>query len=156
MTACFFSRTPAGALAPADAAAAEFISKLQVGKGVRGEFTRARSLPQHRRAFALFNFAFDMWDAPALEYAGQKVAKDFDTFRRDIVILAGFFTAVTSFDGEVRLEAESLAFHNMSEERFQAVYKAVLGVVWTRILAAKGYETPEAVDKIVAELLRFE
>jgi hypothetical protein len=32
----------------------------------------------------------------------------------------------------------------------------VLNVVWTRILQAKGYDTPEAVDKIVAELLRFD
>jgi hypothetical protein len=156
MTSCFFSRTPAGALAPADAAAAEFISKLKVGKGVRGEFTRARSLPQHRRMFALFNFAFDMWDAPALQFNGQDVQKDFDRFRRDVTILAGFFRTVTTLDALVILEAESLAFHNMSEDRFASVYKAVLGVVWTRILQAKGYDTPEAVDKIVAELLRFE
>ena len=156
MTSCFFSRTPAGALAPADAAAAEFISKLKVGKGVRGEFRRVRNLQQHRRIFALFNFAFENWDAPGLEYQGQPVAKDFDRFRRDITILAGFFHSVVNFKGEVRLEAESLAFDSMSDERFQAVYRAVLGVVWTRILAAKGYETPEAVDKIVAELLRFE
>jgi hypothetical protein len=70
--------------------------------------------------------------------------------------IAGFFDAVTNLRGEVRLEAKSLAFHNMGEEEFERVYKAVLGVVWDRILRSKGYESPEKVDAIVQELLRFE
>lgn len=156
MTACFFTRTPAGALAPADSASAEWIAKLKVGQGVRGEFTRARNLAQHRRMFALFNFSFDIWDAPELEYQGQPVLKDFDNFRRDITIIAGFYRPVTNFDGETRLDAESLAFHSMSEERFAKVYKAILTVVWERIFRAKAYESPKTVDAIVAELLRFE
>ena len=156
MTACVFTRTPAGSLAPADADAAAWIAKLKIGQGVRGEFKRVRDLTKHRRMFALFNFAFDMWDAPQLEYQGQPVAKDFERFRHDVTILAGFFKAVTNFRGEVRLEAESLAFDSMLQDRFEACYKAVLNVVWTRILQAKGYDTPEAVDKIVAELLRFD
>ena len=153
---CFFTKTLSGALAPADSETAAFLARLKLGQGLRAEVKRARNILFHRRMFALLNFAFDLWDCPALEYQGQLVAKNFDRFRKDITILAGFFDTVTNLRGEVRLEAKSLAFHNMGEEEFERVYKAVLGVVWDRILRSKGYESPEKVDAIVHELLRFE
>ena len=153
---CFFTKTPGGALAPADSETVAFLATLKFGQGVRADVKRARDIQKHRRMFALFNFAFDLWDAPQLEYEGQPVAKNFDRFRKDVTILAGFYDAVTNLRGEVRLEAKSLAFHNMGEEEFQRVYRAVLGVVWERILKAKGYESQEKVDAIVQELLRFE
>lgn len=153
---CFFTKTPGGALAPADSETVAFLASLKIGQGLRADVKRARNIQQHRRLFALFNFAFDLWDAPQLEYEGQPVAKNFDRFRKDVTILAGFYDAVTNLRGEVRLEAKSLAFHNMGEEEFQRVYRAVLGVVWERILKAKGYESQEKVDAIVQELLRFE
>jgi predicted nucleotide-binding protein (sugar kinase/HSP70/actin superfamily) len=153
---CFFTKTLSGTLAPADSETAAYVARLKFGQGLRAEVKRARNILFHRRMFALLNFAFDLWDCPALEYQGQAVAKNFDRFRKDITILAGFFDAVTNLRGEVRLEAKSLAFHNMGEEEFERVYKAVLGVVWDRILRSKGYESPEKVDAIVQELLRFE
>lgn len=153
---CFFTKTLSGALAPADSETSAFLARLRLGQGLRAEVKRARNILFHRRMFALLNFAFDLWDCPALEYQGHPVAKNFDRFRKDITILAGFFDAVTNLRGEVRLEAKSLAFHNMGEEEFERVYKSVLGVVWDRILRSKGYESPEKVDAIVQELLRFE
>jgi len=153
---CFFTKTLSGTLAPADSETAAYVARLKFGQGLRAEVKRARNILFHRRMFALLNFAFDLWDCPELEYQGQPVAKNFDRFRKDITILAGFFDAVTNLRGEVRLEAKSLAFHNMGEEEFERVYKAVLGVVWDRILRSKGYESPEKVDAIVQELLRFE
>ena len=153
---CFFTKTLSGALAPADSETAAFLARLKLGQGLRAEVKRARNILFHRRMFALLNFAFDLWDCPALEYQGQLVAKNFDRFRKDITILAGFFDTVTNLRGEVRLEAKSLAFHNMGEEEFERVYKAVLGVVWDSILRSKGYECREKVDAIVHELLRFE
>ena len=153
---CFFTKTLSGALAPADSETAAFLARIRLGQGLRAEVKRARNILFHRRMFALLNFAFDLWDCPALEYQGQPVAKNFDRFRKDITVLAGFYEAVTNLRCEVRLEAKSLAFHNMGEEEFERVYKAVLGVVWDRILRSKGYESPEKVDAIVQELLRFE
>ena len=153
---CFFTKTLSGTLAPADSETAAFVSRLKFGQGLRAEVKRARNILFHRRMFALLNFAFDLWDCPALEYHGQPVAKNFDRFRKDITVLAGFYEAVTNLRGEVRLEAKSLAFHNMGEEEFERVYKSVLGVVWDRMLRSKGYESPEKVDAIVQELLRFE
>ncbi len=156
MTELVLTRTPAGALAPADAPSAEYIQKLKAGAGIRGEFKRQRNPRFHRKAFALFNLAFDVWDAPALEYKGQPVAKDFDQFRKDLTILAGHYEAVTNLKGEVRLIAKSLNFSNMGEDEFGTVYAAILAVVWERILKAKGYKSAASVDDIVERLLGFE
>ena len=156
MTELLLAKTPNGALAPVDAPSAEYIGKMRLGAGLRGEFKRARDVQKHRRIWALFNFAFDQWDAPALEYNSLPVAKSLDRFRRDIIILSGYYEAVTNLRGEVRLEAKSIAFANMGQDDFDALYRAVLNVVWDRILKAKGYDNPEAVDAIVSELLNFE
>ena len=156
MTELMLTKTPGGTLAPADGPSADYIAKMRLGAGLRGEFKRARSIPKHRRMWVLFTFAFDMWDAPQLEYNGQQVAKSLDRFRKDVTILAGYYEAVTNLRGEVRLEAKSLSFANMEQDEFDAVYRAVLTVVWDRILKAKGYADPAAVDAIVDELLRFE
>lgn len=150
-------KTPNGALAPADEEARALIEKLKAGQGVRATIRRARNVKFHRKAFALFKLAFDVWEpVEPLEYKGVPVAKDFDRFRKDMTILAGFYKAVYNARGEVRLEAESLSFAAMSEERFETVFRAVLTVVWNRVLKAAGYASEEEVERVVNELMRFD
>lgn len=149
-------KSPGGALIPGDAQAQQFIAGLGVGKGLRGEFRRVRNPLFHRKVFALFNLAFDMWEAPALEYQGLPVAKNFDRFRKDLTVLAGHYTATTNLRGEVRLEAKSLSFANMDDTEFAEVYRGILGVVWKHVAAAHGYKSPAELERVVEELLRFE
>lgn len=156
MTSCYLTRTPSGALAPADAETAAFVGALKVGQGLRADVVRVRSVPFHRKAFALFNYAFDLWDAPAAEFKGEPIAKCFDRFRKDITILAGYYETSVRLNGEIRIEAKSLAFDKMEADEFAECYKAILGVIWDKVLRAKGYASPAEVDRIVAELLRFE
>lgn len=156
MSELVLTKTPAGALIPADAPSAEFVQKLKVGSGLRGEFKRQRNPRFHRKVFALFQLAYDIWDAPVLEYRGQPVAKNFDRFRRDLTILAGHYEAATNLRGEVRLEAKSLSFGSMDDDEFGKVYASLLNVVWDRVLKAYGYTSTAQVDHIVENLLRFE
>ncbi len=156
MSELVLTKTPTGALVPADAPSAEFIQRLKIGSSLRGEFKRQRNPKFHRKAFALFQLAFDVWDAPVLEYRGQPVAKNFDRFRRDLTILAGHYEAATNLRGEVRLEAKSLSFGSMDDNEFGKVYASILSVVWERVLKAHGYKSAAAVDEIVERLLGFE
>ena len=73
-----------------------------------------------------------------------------------MTIMAGFYEPVFDAAGRARLVAESLSFSTMTEDRFQQVYRAVLGVVWNRILKRAGYRTEAEVERVVEELLRFE
>ena len=150
-------KTHNGALAPADEEARALIDRLKAGQGVRATLRRARNIGFHKKMFALFKLSFDAWEPlTPLEYKGQPVSKDFDRFRKDMTILAGFYKAVYNARGEVRLEAESLSFASMDEERFEQVYRAILAVVWNRVLRAKGYASEEEVERIVNRLLEFE
>lgn len=150
-------KTPAGALAPVDSDARELIERLKAGQGVRATIRRARNVRFHRKAMALFRLAFDVWEPMTpLEYKGLPVAKDFERFRKDMVILAGFYKPVYNARGELRLEAESLSFSSMGADRFEQVFRAVLNVVWNRVLRAAGYASEEDVESVLEELLRFD
>lgn len=156
MTDLVLMKTAGGALVPCDPAATDYIAKLKTGQGIRAACKKARNPRFHRKVFSLFGLAFDLWDAPELEYRGQRVEKSFDRFRKDLTILAGHYEAVTNIRGETRLEAKSLSFSSMAEEEFQVVYRDILNAVWQRVLKSAGYETPERVDQIVEELLRYD
>lgn len=150
-------KTPGGALAPADEESRALVDRLKTGQGVRASIKRARNVRFHRKAFALFKLAFDSWEPETPQsYKGEAVSKDFDRFRKDMTILAGFYRAVYNARGEVRLEAESLSFANMDEGRFEKVFRAVLTVVWNRVLRNFGYETEGDVERVIEELMRFD
>jgi len=150
-------KTPNGALIPADETARALVAKLKAGQGVCAAVRRVRNVKFHRKFFALFKLAFDVWEpVTPLEYKGLPVAKDFDRFRKDVTILAGFYKPVYNVRGELRLEAESLSFASMDEERFEAVFRAVLTVIWNRVLKAAGYASEAEVERVVNELMRFD
>lgn len=150
-------KTPGGALAPVDEEARALVEKLKTGQGVRASIKRARNVRFHRKAFALFKLAFDSWEPETPQnYKGEAVSKDFDRFRKDMTILAGFYRAVYNARGQVRLEAESLSFASMDEGRFEKVFRAVLTVVWNRVLRNFGYETEGDVERVIEELMRFD
>jgi len=156
VTELAFTKTISGGVAPADEATQEVLRKAKVGAVFKGDYKLQRNPAFHRKVFALFKFAFDMWDAPQLEYRGQPVAKSFDRFRKDLTILAGHYHASVNLREEVRLEPKSLAFGSMAELEFEEVYRDILGVVWDKVLKAKGFADPASVDRAVEELLRFE
>ena len=152
-----FIKSQGGTLVAADVEAEKFISRLQVGDGVIVEAKKARSLLFHRKAFALLNLAFETWDPdPKNEYMGLGIQKNFDRFRKDITILAGYYSEVWDIRGELRLEPKSLSFESMDDVEFEGVYQSILTVVWNKVLkdAAK-YESESEVERVVNELLRF-
>jgi hypothetical protein len=141
-----------GALVPVDQQGVELLAKLKTGAGVSCEIKRARNVGHHRKLFALLNFAFDAWEPAAQQYKGQPVQKNFDRFRSDIVILAGFFEATIAINGETRLAAKSISFANMGQDEFDGLYEKVITVVMHKILT--NYQR-EDLDNIIEQLLQF-
>ena len=149
-------KTTGGALIPLDPNTEETLKKIGTGSVLNGEFKKLRNPKFHRKVFALFNLGYEIWDAPELEYKGVQVQKNFDKFRNDITVIAGYFDAVPNMMGELQLVAKSISFGNMDDIEFEKLYKKVRDVIWTRILSSKGYDNPEAVDEIVNKLLEFD
>lgn len=152
MTEIILTKAANGSLIPMDPQAAEFIAKMKIGAALAGEFKKVRNPKFHRKMFVLFNLAFDAWEPEDLEYKGIKVQKQFDQFRKDVTILAGFYNSAITLKGEVRLTAKSLSFKSMDEDEFEKVYNAVINVVLSRVLTKY---TRDDLDHVVEQILGF-
>jgi len=148
MSEVFLTKTPSGHLMPVDASSAEELERFKPGQAIRCEVKRARSYPYHKRWFALAKYAFDIWSEtmPRMEYRGQQVQPNFDRFRKDLTILAGFYEPVFNVRGEMRVEPKSLSFGSMDQAEFESVYSASIDAVLTKVL-----NNPKLTEKSVRE-----
>ena len=96
-------------LMPASLQDQELLGGIKAGQGVTVTLKKKRHIQFHRKYFALLNLGFEAWEISDNEYKGRQVEKNFDRFRKDVSILAGFYTPVTNIKGETRLEAKCTA-----------------------------------------------
>lgn len=138
-------------LTPAnDPVSLDVVSTIPVGTTFRVDIFRPRNPAFHRKFMKLCQVAFESWhpgDGP----------KNFDSFRKDLLILAGFRKEYISLaTQEIRFEAESIAFANMAESRFHQVYRAVLNVIWEQIYSKQAAWTRGDLDRLAERILHFE
>ena len=148
----YLSKAAGGYLIPADQQSAEAVAKLKLGQGVKVTMTRSRNIGHHRKLFALLNLAYEAWEPAEQIYKGERVAKNFDQFRNDLVVLAGYGEASYNLRGEVRVRAKSLSFASMSQDEFESLYQSVVQVVLSKILT--NY-TRDDLDEVIERVLRF-
>jgi hypothetical protein len=141
-----------GALHPLDQQSKDYITPFKIGQGFQCEVKRHNNPAFHRKMMALFNLGFKSWNPENKEYKGEIVAKEFNQFRKDITILAGFYDASINFNGEVRLTAKSLNFSAMKQEEREKLYSAVIDVLLERVLTR--YDR-EDVETVVNQVLGF-
>ncbi|MBN3839236.1 DUF1367 family protein [Burkholderia sp. Ac-20349] len=152
-----FQKVRGNLLAPVDPAAEKFLAGLKLGDGANVEVTKGRNVRFHRKFFALLQLAFDVWDPPAdRTYKGEPIGKEFESFREDILILAGHCEAHFGIGGAVRLKAKSISFAKCDEYDFNDVYGSVLKVVWDKILRHAKFASEQEVEQVVNQLLAFE
>ena len=147
-------KTQGGALVPMNDVEAQKMNRWKLGGIVCGEFRDTRNGPFARKWWALVNVAYEMWadDMPEQAYLGQPVLPQFDRFRKDLIVMAGYFTPVYSAMGEMRLEADSISWAKMDEAKFQALYSATINVILGKVLAGKGMteaKLRDAVDSVM-------
>lgn len=141
-----------GALIPVDPQASDFISKLKLGGGVVATVKKHRNPAFHRKYFALLNLAYDAWEPGIKEHRGMAVQKNFDRFRKDIIIAAGYYNVVVNINGDVRAEAKSINFSSMDDADFADLYSKTIDVVLARILT--NYSRDD-LDETVENIMRF-
>jgi len=142
-------------LVAGDQATSDFIHSLQVSATIHADFKRMRNIKFHKKFFALLNFLYQHWTPAAFQsckWEGVIPQKNFDRFRKDITILAGFYNASYRLDGSVRIEAKSISFGKMSEEDFQELYSRVIDVGIKNVLT--NYSKSD-LQNVVEELLSF-
>ena len=126
------------ALYPASEQDEELLRKVKQGETVRLTLTRPRNIQFHRKFMSLMRLAYDYFEPPehgegsawAEKY---EVQKNFDRFRKDITILAGFSELSYRLNGDIRVEAKSIAFGKMDEEEFEKLYSKCIDVILAKV-----------------------
>lgn len=129
---------------------------LDAGEFFMLEYRTPRNAKFHRKFFALLNVGFEHWEPTAsrkhFTHKGQVIAKNFERFRKDITILAGYGEPIFDLKGRMHLEAKSISFAKMSDDEFSQLYEAVLKVLLEQVLTNYARED---IDRVVAELQGF-
>lgn len=141
---------------PADNKTREWFSKLKIGSTVLAQVTKPRNPAFHRKFFALLQYGFEHWaeTQQGILYKDIEVQPDFERFRKDIIILAGKHHAVVTIKGDVRMEADSISFSNMTQEEFEKLYSQVIEVLITRVFKASHW-TEQALRDVIEGLVEF-
>lgn len=155
----FVVKMPNGALAPASPDSQEALEQFRDGQELRVRITRTRNLAFHRKWFALVHFAYDYWEPPELQEDPEKrwqkkvrPQRNFDRFRKDLTILAGFYESFIRLDGSIRIEAKSIAFASMDEDEFEKLYSATIDVILEHVTPQY---SEEEVRSVVEQILSF-
>lgn len=133
------------------------IEALQPGEFARVGFTVPRHGKFHRKFFKMLTVAYEAWEPMNLRrrstYKGIAIAKNFERFRKDILILAGFGEPTFDVKGRMKLEAKSIAYDEMEQPEFEQVYSAVADVLLGQPFMAR-YNRAE-LDRVVDRLMEF-
>lgn len=150
-------KSPTGGLIPFADEDREKLAKIKTGSPVRVEVTQMRNPLFHKKFFALVKFLFDIWSegVPRKRYKGEEVQPSMDRFRKDLTILAGFYTAHYNIRGEVRLEAESISFARMSQDEFEGLYSKVIDVALQKVVNRPDL-TSDRVKYLVDQLMQYD
>lgn len=137
---------------------AKFKSRLknaEAGEVIEIEAKLPRNPVFHRKFFAMLNLGYEHFETSRKHktYKGKPVTKSFESFREEVLILAGFYEQTFTLKGELKLEAKSIKFASMEQPEFEDVYSKVLDVLLEHVFI--NYKGRAEVDEIVEKIMRF-
>lgn len=131
MSQVAFIRLPNGDLRPMDDEALAATKRWKTGDVIRGDFAKMRNGRFFRKWWALITVGFGLWQESGAraEHNGQEILPNIEKYRKDTTIMAGHYHTVLNVRGELRLEADSISFSNMTEETFESLYSATIDAI---------------------------
>ncbi|MEB5816691.1 DUF1367 family protein [Klebsiella quasipneumoniae] len=117
---------PGGVFSLANETDLERLQRFKNGETYTAEIKLTRNPSFHRKVMAFFGFCFAHWSAERAGLEHMDEHSQFDRFRKDLTILAGFYVKTVRLNGDIRVEAQSLAYANMEQEKFERVYSALI------------------------------
>lgn len=119
-------KQPGGLLLPASDGDAERLERFKSGAIYPIEIKQARNPAFHGKVFAFMQFCFEHWSADKTDERFKPTAAQFDTFRKNLTVLAGYKEVTFTIDGRARVEPKSLSFGNMEQTEFEECYSALI------------------------------
>lgn len=119
-------KQPGGLFVPAFDTDVERLEKFKTGEVYPVEVRLARNPAFHGKVFKFFTFCFEHWSADKTDERFKPTAAQFDTFRKNLTVLAGYKEVTFTIDGRARVEPKSLSFGNMEQTEFEECYSALI------------------------------
>lgn len=137
---------PGGVFSPVNDSDTERLKRFRNGEIYTAEIKLTRSPQFHKKVFAFFNFCFQHWcaDRAGLEHLDEH--SQFDRFRKDLTILAGFYEQTIRLNGDTRTEAQSLSYGNMDDDEFSRCYSALINAAIRHVFA--GTKDPDILNQL--------
>ena len=131
------------------------ILSMEPGELVEIETRIPRNPAFHRKLFALLNVGYEAWEPgrKRKSYKGIPVSKNFDQFRSDVTILAGYYEQTYDLSGKLKLTAKSISFAAMNPDEFEKLYSSVADVLLQHVLVK--YANRAELDSVVDKILGF-
>ena len=104
--------------------------RFKTGELYTVEVKHTRNYEYHKRVFAFLNFCFEHWvcDREFLDIHAQ-----FNRFRNQLTVLAGYYVELYNINGELRMEAQSISYSNMDQAKFEQFYNALVNAALKNI-----------------------
>ena len=141
-----------GSLFPYGEQAQDYFKCLKNGETYQADIKQPRNAKFHAKYFALLNYAFSFFENADIKYQGEHISANFERFRNDITILAGFYEATYDINYKVHLKAKSISFARMSEDEFEKLYNCTIDVILAKVLTR---QTKTDIDSAVNNILGF-
>ena len=134
-----------GSLIPFDDREAFRMDRFKTGECYEIDIKLRRNSKFHGKVFAFFNYCYEFWkEQTRYQFACDKT--QYDAFRKDLTIRAGFFNDIWDLHGNVSVEAKSLAFDSMEQEEFEHCYEALINAAMSTIF--EGLDDQDYYDKL--------
>ena len=141
-----------GSLFPYGEQAQDYFKSLKNGETYQADIKQPRNAKFHAKYFALLNYAFSFFENADIKYKGQDVAANFDRFRNDITILAGFYDVTYDINLKIHLKAKSISFAKMKEDEFEKLYNKTIDIILAKVLTR---QTKTDIDSAVNNIMNF-
>ena len=119
-------KQPDGLWVPAFETESERLAKFKAGFVYPVEIKRSRNPAFHGKVFKFMQFCFEHWSADQTDSRFKPNAAQFDTFRKNLTVLAGYKNVTFTIDGRCRVEPKSLSYGNMEQAEFEECYSAMI------------------------------
>ena len=139
-------KQPGGVFSPAFDTDVERLEKFKTGEVYPVEVRLARNPAFHGKVFKFFQFCFEHWSADKTDARFKSSAAQFDTFRKNLTVLAGYKDVTFTIDGRLRVDAKSLAFNAMDQAEFEECYSALINAALVHIFG--GTTDQRVIDKL--------
>ena len=137
---------PGGIFSPVNDSDIERLHRFKNGETYTADIKLTRNPRFHRKVMAFFGFCFSHWCAERAGLGSADETTQFNRFRKDLTILAGFYDTVTNIRGEVRAEAKSLAYAQMEQEEFERCYSSLINAAIKHVFA--GTRDPNILNQL--------